>query len=198
MMTTTDHTESKPIGRTYFRCRRCLTSVTLEDSRLAKIWTETLRCQCGGGFERMGRVRKTCFGDVSSRCKCDARCTHASGPSCDCSCGGKNHGAGAAGFVEVWADKGQIVVRPWCPEDSQKRADEFLAALAGAIERTNRLARCEVLAPDGTHLVKAFVTINRQPDRALCSDAMRVVSKSRRGLIHSVRIKALKGILPNV
>lgn len=25
--------------------------------------------------------------------KCDARCTGAHGPKCDCSCGGKNHGA---------------------------------------------------------------------------------------------------------
>lgn len=24
--------------------------------------------------------------------KCDARCTHAAGHSCECSCGGKNHG----------------------------------------------------------------------------------------------------------
>ena len=27
-------------------------------------------------------------------CVCDARCTHARGPHCDCSCGGANHGAG--------------------------------------------------------------------------------------------------------
>ena len=25
--------------------------------------------------------------------RCDARCTHARGHSCECSCGGKNHGA---------------------------------------------------------------------------------------------------------
>jgi hypothetical protein len=28
--------------------------------------------------------------------KCDARCTTATGPSCDCSCGGANHGAAYA------------------------------------------------------------------------------------------------------
>jgi hypothetical protein len=27
--------------------------------------------------------------------KCDARCQHAKGHSCECSCGGKNHGKGA-------------------------------------------------------------------------------------------------------
>lgn len=26
--------------------------------------------------------------------KCDARCLHAKGGNCECSCGGKNHGAG--------------------------------------------------------------------------------------------------------
>lgn len=26
--------------------------------------------------------------------KCDARCTGSTGPVCDCSCGGKNHGSG--------------------------------------------------------------------------------------------------------
>jgi hypothetical protein len=26
--------------------------------------------------------------------KCDARCQHAKGHNCECSCGGKNHGAG--------------------------------------------------------------------------------------------------------
>lgn len=26
--------------------------------------------------------------------KCDARCQHAKGRQCECSCGGKNHGAG--------------------------------------------------------------------------------------------------------
>lgn len=28
--------------------------------------------------------------------KCDARCTNARGHSCECSCGGKNHGSGLA------------------------------------------------------------------------------------------------------
>lgn len=28
--------------------------------------------------------------------KCDARCTNARGPKCDCSCAGHNHGAGWA------------------------------------------------------------------------------------------------------
>lgn len=33
--------------------------------------------------------------------KCDARCTGARGHTCECSCGGKNHGADWAGGVTV-------------------------------------------------------------------------------------------------
>lgn len=33
-------------------------------------------------------------GVYSAKIKCDARCTHAKGHSCECACGGKNHGAG--------------------------------------------------------------------------------------------------------
>lgn len=31
--------------------------------------------------------------------KCDARCTGATGPKCDCSCGGANHGADHGGGI---------------------------------------------------------------------------------------------------
>lgn len=33
-------------------------------------------------------------GDYDPDITCDARCTNATGPNCDCSCGGKNHGLG--------------------------------------------------------------------------------------------------------
>lgn len=47
-----------------------------------------LHCPCGSvgiakGLQVIVREEKTCGG----------RCTSAFGPSCDCSCGGKNHGA---------------------------------------------------------------------------------------------------------
>lgn len=42
------------------------------------------------------RVLKRVRGVYSEKHKCDARCTHSKGPSCECSCGGKNHGAAHA------------------------------------------------------------------------------------------------------
>lgn len=39
-------------------------------------------------------TRKVHFKKNPSLHKCDARCVNAKGHSCECSCGGKNHGAG--------------------------------------------------------------------------------------------------------
>jgi hypothetical protein len=39
---------------------------------------------------------------VREEVKCDARCTGARGHSCDCSCGGRNHGSG-------WSQLGQPI-----------------------------------------------------------------------------------------
>ncbi len=37
-------------------------------------------------------IAKTVEGRFSETHLCNAKCTGATGPSCDCSCGGKNHG----------------------------------------------------------------------------------------------------------
>ena len=51
-------------------------------------------CKCGA---RMAWGYLSAW--VSPDTKCDARCEHARGFKCDCSCGGENHGAGwSAGF----------------------------------------------------------------------------------------------------
>lgn len=50
---------------------------------------QNTRCwQCGYAFK---------FNELKAKrndTKCDARCTEAKGHCCECSCGGKNHGAG--------------------------------------------------------------------------------------------------------
>ncbi len=38
---------------------------------------------------------------LEHRCACDARCTGATGPNCECSCGGKNHGTGRVVEIAV-------------------------------------------------------------------------------------------------
>ena len=44
--------------------------------------------KCGGRM--LGKPIK---GTLSANHKCDSRCTNARGSDCECSCGGKNHGA---------------------------------------------------------------------------------------------------------
>lgn len=48
-----------------------------------------IRCECGRSLTNWRAVTGT-----PNDTPCDARCTNAIGPSCDCSCGGKNHGGG--------------------------------------------------------------------------------------------------------
>lgn len=45
-------------------------------------------CPCGGGNVKLLPVQ----GKFVAEKKCDGRCMGATGPNCDCSCGGKNHG----------------------------------------------------------------------------------------------------------
>ena len=45
------------------------------------------------GHRVMGKVLMGKVYDVSLRPPCDGRCTNAQGPSCECQCGGANHGS---------------------------------------------------------------------------------------------------------
>jgi hypothetical protein len=49
------------------------------------------RCECG----RLALV-KPIKGRIKPAIVCDSRCTGATGPACDCSCGGDNHGGAHA------------------------------------------------------------------------------------------------------
>ena len=85
------------------RCRKCRTPRT-EDvpAREATSFFFHVSCQ-GGGFEPYRRCRNCGAGlhrwnqlksRYNSEVACNARCMGASGPSCECSCGGDNHGGG--------------------------------------------------------------------------------------------------------
>jgi hypothetical protein len=49
-----------------------------------------LPVRCGDHWCRLQRVHE---GTKASKHECGARCRNATGPSCDCKCRGKNHGA---------------------------------------------------------------------------------------------------------
>ena len=75
-------------GRALGKCKSCK-AVIREESSFWDLGGSTKRtCPCGATV-----TVKAVIGTTSTK-ECDARCMGAVGPSCDCSCGGANHGAG--------------------------------------------------------------------------------------------------------
>jgi hypothetical protein len=59
-------------------------------SRTETLYYPGLKCDCGNPSLLHG---KRIDGRQVDHCPCDKRCTHATGHSCECSCGGANHGS---------------------------------------------------------------------------------------------------------
>jgi len=115
-----------PVNRWYIRCTDCLT-VSAVDAE-----PHGARCACGGAIESMGRVtRWGRLGRDTLDVPCDARCTNATGPRCDCPCGGENHGTRR--LVTVTQDAGGIpqvsALRPELAETYRQLRDDARAAL---------------------------------------------------------------------
>lgn len=45
--------------------------------------------------------------------RCDARCYNATGPDCECCCGGKNHGKGLQGAIDNTAENAKKIIEKW-------------------------------------------------------------------------------------
>lgn len=90
------------MSRWYIRCRDCLAVAAIEVDSVPR----DLKCPCGGNVLCMGRVFRDRLVRDHQDCPCDTRCTNASGPNCDCQCGGANHGSGM--LVTVTRDAGGI------------------------------------------------------------------------------------------
>jgi hypothetical protein len=98
-----------PMNRHYYRCVDCLTVMAAEVKLpyLQGSWRYHAICDaCGGKVEYMGEVHRDRLTVTQHQTPCDDRCTHARGPSCDCKCGGKNHGSHLT--VAVRLDAGAI------------------------------------------------------------------------------------------
>jgi hypothetical protein len=124
--------------RHFYRCVDCLTiAVTLEqieptrDARGYPHWAEC--AGCGGSIEYLGPVNKhhQIF-HTELQTPCDGRCTGAIGPSCDCQCGGENHGTGALVEVVVRVDRLPVVMTPANAAGKAKEYREVVAAFRDA------------------------------------------------------------------
>lgn len=85
----------------YHKCLDCLTPFSSTERKIDE-------CDCCGPVILMGMVHGDKFIQQGNRPACDGRCTHAHGPSCDCACGGANHGTGRT--VSVVVNEGKVKV----------------------------------------------------------------------------------------
>lgn len=120
-------------NRHFYRCRSCCHVIAIEGTLEVEVTDQgaqyKARCACEGKLELMGRVgRKPGLVLDSERCACDARCTNATGPSCDCSCGGANHGTHRVVAIEVGAG-GVPRIMSLDATECLRRAEEYKAAM---------------------------------------------------------------------
>ncbi len=83
----------------YHKCNDCLTAFSSTERKIDF-------CDCNGLVTYMGQVHGTDYVKTEMKAACDGRCTHASGPVCDCQCGGLHHGTGK--LVSTIVDQGKV------------------------------------------------------------------------------------------
>lgn len=128
--------------RYFYRCADCLgvaaTETAIEPAKDAHGWPvqpARLNAECGacaGRLEFMGEVYKQRLNNlVGYLCACDGKCTGAVGPSCDCQCGGENHGTGRVVPIITTGPIPRLMI----PPDASQKAlayralcDQFKAA----------------------------------------------------------------------
>lgn len=176
------------VNRWFWRCADCLAVAAVEqDMQTVVMWqgqplykTNNFVCECGGRMQLMGRVgrdRKTLTAEIN-RCPCDSRCTHATGPNCECSCGGANHGTGR--IVTIRVNAGGL---PEASSPDKAVAEEFRAAVKAAQERILQLP-----------FIEDFTAGRWISDRGAwerITNERRKLNTARKYVTHKRRMKAL-------
>jgi len=178
-------------GRWFYKCVDCL-SVMAVDNRLTPQYASVTpnahgvsyayklgTCGlCNGKLEEMGQVKGTALTKPGERCPCDERCTSASGPNCNCQCGGENHGSGRMAQVEIIV--GNVPrVTPANDSAALTRAAEYRAALAPLAEWlrvTRERKQTGWIAPE---IYSKFMSVDN------------LVSKARASRTHKARMELL-------
>lgn len=101
----------------YHKCNDCLTPFSSVERHIDF-------CDCNGDVTFMGVVQGEKYVQTANKPACDGRCTHASGPMCDCACNGANHGTGRMVSVVIKEGKVQAV---GLSEEDIERAQKFRA-----------------------------------------------------------------------
>ncbi|NRF71419.1 hypothetical protein HLB44_30980 [Aquincola sp. S2] len=101
-----------------YRCKRCNTTRRIRyrvqmchvgyGRKEPSYFKESDGARGPGGEVCCGRPMKFGFlrATLNPAVKCSARCTHAVGFQCECSCGGENHATGGGRFSQLMASAG--------------------------------------------------------------------------------------------
>ena len=83
------------LTRKCFRCPMCLECIFVDGLKTHHEAGQIACPFCDHHFlEYLGPVECQHFSESIGVCRCNERCICATGPKCDCSCDGKNHGSG--------------------------------------------------------------------------------------------------------
>ena len=162
-----------PAQRFFYRCGDCLGAFAVDGKPV-----RGAQCDCGGSLSYMGRVKMDRLVVDRVGVPCDARCTGASGPLCDCQCGGVNHGSQRIVILEV--DVGGVPRIVSGGEDQAKRfarRDEFAHLMTHAV-----VVRDELPGAD------SYYSEERTRRRKLWA----AIRKAERSKAHHHRMKVLR------
>lgn len=108
-----NNTHAPQIKRHFWKCQECLSYCAIEQPGM-NAWDRVKCGLCDSFMWYMGRVEQTRLKRDEVHCACDYRCTSATGPKCNCQCGGVNHGKHAV--VHVIVDAGAVPVAQVKPD----------------------------------------------------------------------------------
>lgn len=184
--------------RHFFRCLSCL--------HVFAIYVDALRgpgrtgagfrpiapaCDCGDktfrGPEHMGRVEGESLSLTVERCACDSRCTHAPGPRCSCSCGGKNHGTGRTVLTTTVAGVPTIIAGNL--EERRAIVAEWHAAKAAA--RARAAKACPAIDE-----IAAGKRVDSYDEWTRARDLLKAIRKAAALKVHASRMAALAKVAP--
>jgi hypothetical protein len=115
------------MSKYYVQCSKCLSKAVVEVEAAPY---RSICASCEGECRVMGKVQGDRYARVENRCPCDSRCTGAQGPTCDCSCGGANHGSNLV--VPVVVEAGIVKIQIVATEEAKARRAEVEALVAEA------------------------------------------------------------------
>jgi hypothetical protein len=183
--------------RHFYRCADCL-SVVATDAKIQPVQLPPAYIRsfgecgaCDGRIEYLGQVQRDYLARTELRVPCDARCTSAIGPHCECQCGGVNHGSNRV--VEVVVEVGKVP-RVMVPPDAKVKAETYRALVQSVRDAHRvRFGRVVELKRQGAYL--------SVPDWCLFQEGVRLNNRivaARELRSHAARNRKLDAILADI